>query len=255
MAKLADGMARVADGIVAGRGQRVEFATEIKNATRRRRGDVRSQLDGLKASRVRAGRELAIELRKKTSVRHEDVIGFLKRTRATRGRMAHEQRTEAAAATDQRRKETKALLGRFGQELAASQQHRQASAAAFMQELTSNVAALLDGFDRGDRERATVVRERLGAYALDRRDALAAWAEILHETPAAVRNVEASPRPAAPAAAPAHHAAPHAPPSVAPKAPEVHAAPAPSPDHQSHRSGRRGFEHGGSNKPYGGEQK
>lgn len=39
----------------------------------------------------------------------------------------------------------------------------------------SEVEALLDGFDKEDRDRAAAVRERLGSYALERRNAIAVW--------------------------------------------------------------------------------
>jgi hypothetical protein len=47
MAKVAEGIARVADGISMGRRQRSELAAEIKAATRSRRSDVRSFLESV----------------------------------------------------------------------------------------------------------------------------------------------------------------------------------------------------------------
>ena len=61
MAIVAEGMARVTDGITSGRQQRSKLAIEIKNATRNRRNEVRSLLQRLNSSRVRASREQAAE--------------------------------------------------------------------------------------------------------------------------------------------------------------------------------------------------
>ena len=222
MATLAEDTARVADAIVAGRGQRSELALAIKSATRRRHGDVRSLLVFLKESRVRAGREQAIEVRKVTSARHSDVLAFLSRLHAARGEATTAQREEAAA---------------------------------FMRDLTSSVAALRDGFVREGRQRAVDVRERLDAYAQERRSALAAWAGILnktHEKPAAA----GSPAGDHPAPAHAAHAAPPIPPSGAAKPADAPAAAAQPEDQQLHRSSsRRVFGHGGPNKPHGGESR
>ena len=46
-----------------------------------------------------------------------------------------------------------------------------------MRDLTSGVAALRDGFAKEGRDRAAAIRGRLVAYALDRREAIAAWRE------------------------------------------------------------------------------
>ena len=89
MAKVAEGMARVADGIATGRRQRRELGAEINVATRIRRSDVRSLLEGLKASRGRASRE---------------------------------DQKEAAAMNSRRKSEVRTLLNQFGRERVARQE-------------------------------------------------------------------------------------------------------------------------------------
>lgn len=260
MAKMAEDMAKMASGIAMGRSQRSELAVEIKGLTRRRRSEVRSLLDSLRASRGRASREQATEIKKATRTRHGEVLSFLAGEQASRGRASREYRREAIAVTSGRRSEVKVLLTQFGREQIARRQHRQElaaaqrdKAAAFMRDMTSGVAALRDGFAKKDRDRAAAIRERLGAYALDRRNAVAAWGGSLHEKRAVVQSAGVSHRPAADAAA--VHAEPPAPASGPAKADEIPAAAAQSPDQQMHRSGRRIFGHGGSNERHGGDSK
>ncbi len=280
MAKVAEGIARVADGIVTGRRQRSELAVEIRNAARSRRGEVRSLLESLKASRGRASRELATEITKVTRTRHGEVVSFLAAAQASRGSASQAYRREAVVVTSGRRREIKALLTQFGRELSARRQRRlefaaaqHDKAAAFMRDLTSGVAALRDGFAKENRDRAAAIRERLGAYALDRRNAVAAWGGSLHEKRTVVQSAGAShhlaaaspavhaglsvpPSGPAKAASPAVHAEPPVPPSGPAKADAPSADAAQSPDqHQTQRSGRRLFGHGGSNERQGGDSK
>jgi hypothetical protein len=248
MAKVAEGMARVASGIAMGRRQRSELAVEIKGLTRRRRGEVSSMLDSLRASRGRATREQAVEAKKVVMVRHGEVCSMLKDLKASRGKAMRENQREATALNSRRRSEVKALLTRFGREQVARHKHRQETATAFMRGLTSGVAALLDGFDKESRDRAkesrdcaVAVRGRLAAYALDRCNAVAAWR-------GSYQGVGASHRPAADA--PAVQAEP---PASAHAAAEVHTAAAQSPDPKSGRRpfgnlGHRSEHHGGGSK-------
>jgi len=173
-------MAKVAEGM--GRRQRSELAVEIKELTARRRGEVRSLLDGLRVSRGRATREQAVEAKKVVMARHGEVSSMLKDLKASRGRAMREHQRQANALNSRRRGEVKALLTRFGREMVVRRQHRQElsvaqreKAAAFMRELTSSVAALCDGFAKEGRDRAATIRGRLAAYALDRSNAVAAW--------------------------------------------------------------------------------
>jgi len=170
MAKVAEGMARVASGIAMGRRQRSELAVEIKGLTARRRGEVRSMLDNLRVSRGRATREQAVEAKKVVMVRHGEVCSMLKDLKASRGKAMRENQREATALNSRRRSEVKALLTRFGREMVVRRQHRQElsvaqheKAAAFMRELTSGVAALCDGFAKESRDRAKEGRDRAAA--------------------------------------------------------------------------------------------
>lgn len=257
MAKVAEGMARVADGIAKGRQQRSELAVEIKNATRNRRSEVRSLLAGLNASRGRSSREQATEIQKATRTRHRDVLSFLAGAQASRARASREHRSEAIAMNNGRRNEVKALLTQFGRERIARRQHRLAlavaqrgKAAAFMRDLTSGVAALRDGFAKEGRDRAAAIRENLGAYALDRRNGLIAWMGVVRQKrEASIPSAGVSHRPAE---APSVHPEPPVPPSTPAKTDE--AAPAAhAPEQQTHRSGRRIF--GGSGERHGGDSK
>lgn len=215
MAKVAEGIARVAGGIATGRRRRSELASEIKALTRSRHNDVRSLLTNMKTSRGQASRAQAAEMRKVTrarhgevkslltslktsrrkagleqaaeakkvaSKRHGDVCASLDGLKASRVRADREYRKEATVVIGARRDEVKTLLGRFSRELSARRRRRlellpaqRQKAAAFMRDLTNGVAGLLGEFARNDRDRATSVRERLAAYALDRSDAVAIW--------------------------------------------------------------------------------
>jgi hypothetical protein len=70
MAKVAEGIARVADGISMGRRQRGELAAEIKAATRSRCSDVRSFLKSVNMSRSKAARDQVAEAKKVCIERH-----------------------------------------------------------------------------------------------------------------------------------------------------------------------------------------
>ena len=71
-----------------------------------------------------------------------------------------------------------------------------------MRDLTSGVAALLDSFDKGNRNRASALRKRFGAYALDRGEAIAIWrGSSRRGQQAGAQTSEASHRPAAERAA------------------------------------------------------
>lgn len=71
-------------------------------------------------------------------------------------------------------------------------------AAAFMRDLTRGVAALLDSFDKGNRNRAAALRKQFAAYAGDRRDAIAIWrGSSRRGHQGSAQTTEASHRPAA----------------------------------------------------------
>ena len=110
MAKLAEGIARVADGISMGRRQRGELAAEIKATTRSRRSDVRSFLESVNTSRSRASRDQATEARKVTRARHSEVHSLLQGLKTSRDRARPERQREAAAINSRRQSEVKALL-------------------------------------------------------------------------------------------------------------------------------------------------
>jgi hypothetical protein len=174
MAKVAEGIARVAGGIAIGRRQRSELAAEIKAATRSCRSDVRSFLESVNTSRGRATRDQAAEAKKVAMGRHGEVCSLLKGLKASRGKATRVYQRDAIAINSRRRGEVKALLTQFGREMVARRKHRQElsmaqleKAAGFMRDLTSGVAALRDRFVKDDRDRAAAIHGRLAAYALD----------------------------------------------------------------------------------------
>jgi hypothetical protein len=202
MAKVAEGIARVASGIASGRQQRSKLAMEIKNATRSRRSEVRSLLESLKASRVRTTNEQAAEAKKIVRARHGEVHSSMQGLKASRTRAAREYKREAIVIINGRRSEMKALLSQFRRVRIARRQHFQELAAAqrikaavFMRDLTSGVAALLDKFDKEGSDRAKAIRERLAAYASDRQEAVDIWLGKRHrEQRTGAHSAEASHR-------------------------------------------------------------
>jgi hypothetical protein len=175
MAKVAEGIARVADGIASDRRERSKLATEIKLMTSRRHREVRSMLGSMKETRIKETDEQAAEAKKMNSARHSQVHSMIRAMRMSRGR-------EAAILIKARRSEMRNLLAQFRgvrvmrrqqfQKLAAAQRDR---AAAFMRHLTSSVAALRDSFVKEGRERAMAMRKCLAAYAADRHEAVLIW--------------------------------------------------------------------------------
>ncbi|MGO9773098.1 MAG: hypothetical protein ACLPSW_26835 [Roseiarcus sp.] len=173
MAKVAEGVARIAAGIVIGRRQRSELAAEIKAATRNRHSEVRSLLVSLKTSRGKASREQATEAKRAMKARHGEVHSLLQGLKASRVKAGREYRREAKAVNSMRKTEVGVLLAPFSrervarrrrrQELATAQRHK---AAAFMRDLTSGVAALRDGFAKDNRDRAAAIRDRLAANSV-----------------------------------------------------------------------------------------
>ena len=104
MAKAWEGAARAAEGFVAGRRRRGELAMEIKATTKSRRGEVRSMLEGLEASRRRAIREYHKEAKAANSARKAEVGALLTRffnrrvaRRRDRQKLATTLRQKAAA--------------------------------------------------------------------------------------------------------------------------------------------------------------
>lgn len=255
MATVAEGFARVTDGITSGRQQRNKLAIEIKNATRNRRSEVRSLLQRMNASRVRASREHAAEVKQATRARRGEVQSLMQGLKTARGRAIREYRREAIVVSNGRRSEVKALMAQFRRVRVARRQHFQElavaqrdKAAAFMRDLTNSVAALLDNFAKDGRDRAAAIRERLAAYALDRHEAVAIWRGSRRQVVAQA----------------AHRSAPESPPAQtessvlrSPSAPAHDVAAAQAPD-TAPRSGKRpfgGWGHKGSSERHGKDEK
>lgn len=182
MAKMAEGMAHVADGIASSRQQRSQLAMEIGNATRNRRKEIHSLLASMRMSRVRAGHEHSAQAKKMVKARHHEVHSLLRGLKMSRGKASRDYRKEAMAVINGRMREVKTLLTQFLHMRVRTRQHRHVlvmeqrnKAAAFMRNLTSSVAALLDNFDKEGRDRAAAIRDRLAAYARDRREVVAIW--------------------------------------------------------------------------------
>jgi hypothetical protein len=250
MAKVAEGMGRVADDVRAGRRDRAELGAEIKKAAGRRRSEVRSSLESFRTARVRTSREQATAMKAMTKTRHGEVQALLHDLKAARDRARPKAQKAAAALNSERRSDVKEVLNQFGLEQVARHKHRQDVATTFMRNLTRGVAALLDGFDKGNRARARLIRERLGAYALDRHNAEDAWNEppkkMARDGGASHHPMsDAPPPPAKPAVAE----------GAAAKAHEPSAAGGHVADRPAHRSGQRTGGHGGSNEPHGGGSK
>jgi hypothetical protein len=163
-------------------------------------------------------------------------------------------------------------LTQFDREQIARRQHRHELASAqheravaFMRELTGSVVALRDGFAKEDcarvaakDARAAAIRERLDAYAMDRRNGSHIWNGRLHAKRVVAQNAvvgqtPASNRPAA--AAPAVHAKPIAPATSPTKTDEPPAATARPHEQPAHQSGHQTSSLGGSSERRGGESK
>ena len=94
MAKVAEGIARVAGGIATGRQRRSALAAEIKAQTAHRHNAVRSLLTSFRVARSQATRAQSAELRKVTGVRHLDVNSFLKGLKVSRRKSGVERSAE-----------------------------------------------------------------------------------------------------------------------------------------------------------------
>lgn len=175
MAKVAEGIARVAGGIATGRRRRSELASEIKALTRNCRGEVRSLLTSFKASRGQASRAQAAEIKKVTRTRHGEVISLLTSLNASRRKASLEQSAEAKKLVNKRHDEVSSLLDGLNVSRVRAIREYRKKAAAFMRDLTNGVTLFLNEFAKNDRDRAVIVHERLAAYALDRSDAVAIW--------------------------------------------------------------------------------
>lgn len=142
MAKVSEGIARVASGIATSRRYRGELATQIKGATKYRRKEIHSLLQNLKATRERTSRDMMAQLRKATTTRRSEVRAVLNGLRSTRGR-------ENRAYHDK--------------------------AEAFMRDLTNGVAVLRAKFAKDDRDRAANLRQIFAEQAQDRSEAANIW--------------------------------------------------------------------------------
>jgi hypothetical protein len=215
MAKVAEGMGRVANEIAANRKQRKDFIAEVKIATGRRHSDVDSFLQNTRSARSKATREQAehrratgnarhtdvfstllgiktlrtaaatvqaAEGRKMTQELHDGVRSMLRGQKAFRMRSARTNHKEAVETNSRRQGEVKVMLDQFAREgVARRKSHDDFAealhkrAAAFMSELTNGVAAFRDKLASDGRERAAEIRGELSAYARDRREGTALW--------------------------------------------------------------------------------
>ena len=110
MARVAEGMARVADEIAAGRRQRREFVAEIKIATGNRQSDIKSFLENARSARDKATREQAEHRRKTAKARHADVFSTLLGVQTSRGRAASLQAAEGKKMTRELHDEVRSML-------------------------------------------------------------------------------------------------------------------------------------------------
>jgi hypothetical protein len=244
MAKVAEGMARVASDIAAGRRERSKLATEIKVTTRRRRGDVESFLKEARTARGQMSRKQAADGQHAVQARHAGIFDMLlgmqtargaatsaqaaegKRLRgelhteirsmlggfkATRIRATRDYLKEAVATTKARRTEVKVMLEGFAREDVARSQQREENAEAqrersaiFMKELTGSVDAFRDKLAKDGRDRAAEIRDNLASYGKDRSEGSAIWTGTVHKS----RPVKEQPQAAR--AAPAEPASEHA---------------------------------------------
>ena len=100
MAKVAEGIARVASEIATSRRQRGELAAEIKVTTRRRHGDVQSFLEVFRTSRGKATHERAAAGRKMVKARHTEVFSLLRDLKSSRGKRAASSRRKPGKRCD-----------------------------------------------------------------------------------------------------------------------------------------------------------
>ena len=215
MARVAEGMGRMADEIAANRKQRRDFLAEVKIATGHRQKDVKSFLQntrsargkttqeqterrrksvkarhadmfstllGLQTSRTRAASVKAAEGKKMTRELRDEVRSMLKGQKTSRLRAARDNHKEAVETNSRRQGEVRAMLDQLAREGVARRQHRhefadaqRERAAAFMRNLTNGVDGFRGKLAREGRDRAAEIRDHLSAYARDRREGLAMW--------------------------------------------------------------------------------
>ncbi len=189
---------------------------------------------------------LILEIRKATKTRHGEVRSMLEGLKTSRGRASRESRRQAAATINGRHSAVKAMLAQFGREQVAQRHHRltlataqHEQAASFMRDLTSTVATLRDSLSKQDSDRAAAVRERLSAYALDRRNGSIAWTRTLSTERATPRSMASHEQPAARPAGPAQSREP-----AVPAAQHTHGQPVHPPhDQPAHPRGRHASGH------------
>ena len=240
MAKVAEGMARVASEIAAGRLARSVFATEIKVATAGRRSDIESFLKDAKSTRGKAARERADDGQQVVMTRHADIVSMLLGVRTSRREAGSAQAAEAEKMTQELRRETRSTLAghKASRTSAAQASHKEADetksrrqteikaklhqyaderdvrqrqrredaaaqhkdAAAFMKDLTTNVDAFRDKLAKDGRDRAAETRNNLSAYAQDRAEGTAIWTGTAQKS--RVGDKRPAPKRSAPEAAP-----------------------------------------------------
>ena len=188
MARVAEGMARVANDIVAGRLARSKLATEIKATTRHRQDDVHSFLKDAKAGRSAAASAQAAEGKRMTAALHGEVGSMLSGFKTTRRLATRDHRKDAAATAKARQTEVSAMKHGFAREAVARAQQRKENAEAqreqsalFMKELTGSVDVFRDFLAKTGRDRAAAIRENFAAYANDRHEGTAIWTETLRK--------------------------------------------------------------------------
>ena len=128
MAKVAEGMARVASEIAAGRLARSVLHTEIKVATAGRRSDVESFLKDTKSTRGQAAQERAEDGHMVVTTRHSDVLSMLLGVRTSRHEAGSAQAAEAKKMAETLRSETRSTLDghKASRAHAAKESHKEA---------------------------------------------------------------------------------------------------------------------------------
>ena len=148
MARVAEGMGRVADEIAANRKQRRDFLAEVKIATGHRQKDVKSFLQNARSARGKATREQAEHRRKTAKARHADVFSTLLGVQTSRRRAASLQAAEGKKMTRELHDEVRSMLrGQKASRLrAARANHKEAVDTNSRRQ--GEVRAMLDQFAR-----------------------------------------------------------------------------------------------------------
>lgn len=189
MPSMTEELSRIAMGIAAARRQRADEGRERREAARQRHDAVAADVQQMMFARHAMAGAQRIGLMAEQQVRHHEVAATLHGLSAARTAMASQQDKQLAAVRRARRSELNRLAVGFRRERRDAQRDfgkltlaARGRRADFMNELTSEVAALRDGFAAAQQERSgarrMMVRDcetMLAAYAQDRLNAGAAW--------------------------------------------------------------------------------